>query len=109
MPRGRRANPDKRVSDLIAQLKVALVAREQQRIESQVASRVDALVRGLQGSAGGSRPPAVKTRSTVSAPAAPKRGNRKPRSAASREAQRKRMLAYWAAKRAGKKTAGKKG
>ena len=101
MPRGRRADPDKKIAELIEQLKAALVAREQSRIEAQVASRVDVLVRGIQR-----QPSATSARPAVAsngaAPRAKGKGNRAPRSPAFREAARKRMVAYWKAKKAEK-------
>jgi hypothetical protein len=104
MPAGRPPNLDKRIAHLIAQLKRALAAREQQRIEAQVAGQVDALVRGLQGSGDGApvkRGPGRPRKDAIAvlAPAAAPVRRRKPRSAASRAQQAKKMKAYWAAKR----------
>jgi hypothetical protein len=101
MPRGRRADPDRKIADLIAQLKAALVAREQSRVEAQVASQVDVLVRAIQRqpSTAIARPAMT---SNGAAPRAQGKGNRAPRSAAFREAARKRMVAYWKAKKAEK-------
>src|SRR5262245_4702286 len=100
MPPGRKPNYDRRIASLVAELKAALVAREQSRIESQVARHVEGLVRGLGNVGKGSSVPAVAA--TSSARKGPGRGNRKPRSAAARAAQSRRMKAYWAARRAKK-------
>src|SRR5437016_1334976 len=101
MPPGRKPNLDKRVADLVAQLKGALVAREQARIEAAVGRQVDALAGGLSTSvSGGDGSAAASTAPAKRRGGRPgKRGNRKPRSSASREAARKRMIAYWKAKK----------
>jgi hypothetical protein len=100
MPPGRKPNLDKRVAELISQLKSALVAREQARIEAAVGKQVDALTGGLsRNTATSDGAPAPAAAKTTRASRTAKRGNRKPRSAASREAARKRMIAYWKSRR----------
>jgi hypothetical protein len=104
MPRGRRVDLDKRIADLIGQLKAALVAREQQRLETTVAKHVDALVADLSADGEATERAAPADALRAAGPSSPSRkGNRKPRSAAFREAARKRMVAYWTAKRTGKR------
>jgi len=104
MPRGRKPNLDKKVKDLIGQLKAALVARARQRIEARVNSQVSFLVGGLQRVVDGGSVAPVEVKVAVP-PAATKPAKRKRKSwsPAAREAARKRMKARWAAKRKGKK------
>jgi hypothetical protein len=47
MPRGRPANPDKKIADLVVQLRKALVARERALVEAHVTKHVDSLVAAL--------------------------------------------------------------
>jgi len=105
MPSGRRPNLDKRIADLIGQLRKALVAREQARSESTVAAQMAALVSELQGGHVATAPTPPVTAAPV---AVSKRGNRKPRSAASRAAQGAKMKAYWAKRRAAQTKGGQK-
>ena len=105
---GRRPNPDRRIANLVSELKAALVAREQQRIEATVGAKITALLRGLKGiAAGDSDPSPVAAPRAASGPASASlgRGNRRQRSAASRRAQSLKMKAFWAAKRKGKTSA----
>ena len=103
MAPGRRPNHDRRVADLLDQLRAALVAREQERIERTVAAQMSALVGGLKGLGGPDTAPAAKPGVVRSeAPAATGRGNRTGRSAASRKAQSRKMPAIWAARKKGK-------
>jgi hypothetical protein len=109
MPRGRRRNLDQRIASLIRDLKAALVAREQQRIEGSVAKNVDALVAGLRvGGTAANGTTAARSSASALESAPSSGGNRKARSAAFREAARKRMVAYWAAKKRGKGAKAKK-
>ena len=104
MPRGRKPNLDKRVKDLIGQLKAALVARARQRIEAQVDARVATLVDGLQRVVEGGTVGRADREATVPAVAdKPTMKKRRGWSPAARAAAQKRMTAYWAAKRKGKK------
>ena len=104
MPPGRRPNYDARIQDLLKQLRAALVAREQARLEAAVAAQMAGLLRGFGKGVQVGR--AAAASSGASAPAK-RRGNRTPRSAAFKEAARKRMIAYWAARKG--KGGGKKG
>ena len=102
--RGRKTNWDKKVAELIADLRRALVAREQDRIEATVSAQMSSLVGGLTG--GDSTPAPVAP--TPSAPAAATgRGNRKPRSAASLAKQAAAMRRSWAKRNAAKAAASK--
>jgi hypothetical protein len=99
MASGRKPNLDKKIHELIGQLKAALVARARLRIEAQVDARVATLVEGLQkvvegGRAG--REAKMATRA-VGARLAKKRRGWSP---AARAAAKKRMQAYWKAKKA---------
>jgi hypothetical protein len=104
MPRGRPPNLDKRIADLIAQLKQALVAREQQRVEATVARQVDALVRGLGASGDGvavKRGPGRPRKDAsidvgTSASPKPGRGSRGKWTPARRTKLKKAQAAYWA-------------
>ena len=99
MPRGRKPNLDKRIKDLIAQLKASLVARARQRIEAQVDARVAALVDGLQRVVqGGAAGRVAREAAAVTGQTKKKRRGWSP---AAREAARRRMKAHWA-KRKGK-------
>ena len=100
MPRGRKANPDKRIQDLIAQLKAALVAREQSRIESQVSSQVDALFQGLGRVTASSNGKVARQTSGKLPTAGASKKERRSWNPAAREAARKRMVEYWRKKRA---------
>jgi hypothetical protein len=94
MPRPR--NHDAHIARLVRQLKDAVFARERSRIEDRIDAQVAALMgeaRPVQN-AGTAETPTVARR-----PAAKGRGNRTPRSAASRRKQAEKMKAYWAAKR----------
>ena len=96
MPRGRRPNIDKKIAGLIADLKAALVQREQQDLEVQVSARVDAIVNGLTRVGGGTAKPVA----APSKPAAAPTKKRRSWSPAAKAAAAKRMKAYWAARRA---------
>lgn len=100
MPRGRKPNHDKKVSDLISQLKAALVAREQARIEAQVSAQVGALVRELGTGHNGKAGPVRRAAKSPAGSLAKRRGW----SPAARAAARRRMRAFWASKRKGRKT-----
>jgi hypothetical protein len=93
---GRPPNHDKRIADLLKQLRAALVARESAQIARTVDAQMNGLVAGISKGVGGAAP--TKVVAPKMAPEAG-RGNRKPRSAASRAAQSRKMKAYWAAKR----------
>ncbi len=113
MPRpGRRPDLDRKIAGLLAQLRAALVAREQQRVEERVASQIDALVRGLRGSGEGADASPATAKASPAGPTAmaSTSGNTKRRGVPSpgRARQIAAMKAYWAAKRAGKRTAGAK-
>ena len=100
--RGRKTNWDKKIAELIADLRRALVAREQDRIEATVAAQMSALVGGLQGLDTGieGRNSATAPDAPAAAPSAGGRGNRKPRSAESKAKQAAKMRAYWRARKA---------
>jgi hypothetical protein len=102
MPRGRKPDLNKRIHALILELKAALVARARQRIEAQVDARVATLVDGLQRVVEGNSTPSARGASPGAAKPSARKGGRKPRSAASRAAQAKKMRAYWKKKKAGK-------
>ena len=92
MPRGRPTNHDKKIALLIAQLRRALVSREQARVEGQVALHVDALVQGLRDGHAAAAATGAAPAKPAAAPAARSgKGNRRPRSAASRKAQSLKM------------------
>jgi hypothetical protein len=95
MPRGRRPNLDKKISGLIADLKAALVQREQQSLEAQVSARVDAIVSGLTKVGGGASKTVAASAKAASAPVKRRRGW----SPAAKAAARARMKAFWAAKK----------
>lgn len=99
----RPTNHDKRIDDLLAQLRRALVAKEQARIEATVEAQMAGLVGGL-GKSGA----AVVAAPAAAAPAAsaPAPRKRKGWSAAAKAKAKARMKAYWAAKngKAGKTT-----
>jgi hypothetical protein len=104
MPRGRKPNLDRKIHELIGQLKAALVARARLRIEAQVDARVATLVEGLQKvvEGGGDRrvAAAAATPGVRGKPAKRRLGW----SPAARAAAKRRMQAYWAARKArGKK------
>ena len=104
--RGRKTNWDRKVAELIADLRKALVAREQDRIEATVAAQMSALVGGLAG--GDSTPAPVAQASSAPAASTAGRGNRKPRSAASLAKQAAAMRRSWARRRAAKSKAAPK-
>ncbi len=101
MPRGRRPNIERRISDLIAQLQAALVAREQRRIEQKVAEQVAHLVKGLCAPAATVAPAAgaakIKTAKKVPGWISP-----------GRRRQIAAMKVYWAAKKLKARWAAKK-
>jgi|GEM_PF-6664486 len=101
MPSGRRPNLDKRIADLIGQLRKALVAREQARIEATVAAQMAALVAGVQGGH-------VEAAPTPPVTAAPALKKRRGWNAAARAAAKKRMTAYWAKRQAAQAKGGKR-
>ena len=80
MPPGRRPNLDRKIEKLIVQLKQALVAREQQRIEAQVSKGVDdlaiALAKGFDVGGSVAAPPLAGTAAVAGTPR-----KRRPRSA----------------------------
>jgi hypothetical protein len=82
MPRGRKNDYDRRIRDLVGQLKVALIAREQQRIEQQVEAQVAGIVRGLNGSYSVSAYARLARASGAAKPAAKGGTARAPRKAA---------------------------
>ena len=91
MPTGRPANLDKRISDLVLQLRKALLAKEVARAEASVGAQMQALMAGLEkGGCGAAAAPQV----VAAAPAAAKK--RRGWSPAARAAAKKRMVAYWA-------------
>lgn len=86
----RPTNHDKRINDLLGQLRRALVAKEPARIEASVAQQMAGLVAGLG-----------KGAAVVAAPVAPAAApRRKGWSAAAKAKARERMQKFWAAKRA---------
>lgn len=90
----RPTNHDKRINDLLGQLRRALVAKEQARIEASVEAQMAGLVAGLGNGA-------AVVASPTAAPAAPAAASRrKGWSAAAKQKARLRMQKYWAAKRA---------
>lgn len=99
-PRMPRTNWDARVKTLVAQLREALIAREQERLER----RVDAMVSGIlkEETPAAVRRPKPPAR-TAAAPVASKPGKRGAykRTAAQREAAAERMRLRWEAKRKG--------
>ncbi len=102
MPAGRPTNHDAKIARLINELRKALVAREMAKIDVAVGVHVDALVRGLAKSEGGSD-------ATMDPLPVAKKSGRKGRSAASRALQARKMKAYWAKKKEAKAgTDGKK-
>jgi hypothetical protein len=94
MPRGRKANPETKIAQLLSQLREALLARESARIEATVAAQMDRLAasisKGGVDSAGArpSKPSPALTR------------KRRSWTPAARAAARQRMKKYWAARRA---------
>ena len=95
MPPGRPANLDKRISDLVLQLRKALLAREAARAEASVGAQMQSLMLGLgKGVGGAAAAPQVVA---AAPPAAPKK--RRGWNPAARAAAKKRMVAYWAKRR----------
>lgn len=92
----RPVNHDRKINDLLGQLRRALVAKEQARIEETVALQMAGLVAGLGKGAAVVAAPAAPAR-TAAAPVAKKR---KGWSAEAKAKARARMVAYWKARRA---------
>lgn len=90
----RPVNHDRKINDLLGQLRRALVAKEQSRIEATVAQQMAGLVAGLGKGAAVGAAPAI----AAQAPVATKK--RRGWSAAAKAKAKARMKAYWAAKRA---------
>lgn len=97
----RPVNHDKRINDLLGQLRKALFTREQARIAATVDAQMAGLVAGL-GKAGA----AVAAAPAAAAASAATR-KRKGWSAAAKAKARARMKAYWAAKKGGAAKRGK--
>jgi hypothetical protein len=101
MPRGRKKNHDKHIQNLVAELRAALVAKEQARIQAAVEARVASLVRAL----GGPDTKTARARKPGAPRAAAKRGRPKKRAgrpSAGRLRQIAAMKAYWKKRRAAK-------
>ena len=93
MPRP--TNHDKKIADLISQLRRALVARESAKIEETVDAQMDGLVAGLTGArivGNGAVAPVTPT-------AAPTTKKRRSWTPAAKKAAKARMKAWWAARR----------
>src|SRR5205085_660240 len=87
----------RRIRDLLAQLRAALVAREHERIERRVAEQMGSLARGLSDAAPAGNGAA---RSAKPAPETSKlKRSRRAWSPAARKAAAARMKKYWAARR----------
>ena len=108
MPRGRQPNYDKRIGDLLDQLRDAIIAREKAAMDARVSEQVRALVSTLDSGNGEFTyrrlERAAKEQGVAKAPA--KRRKRKPMSPAARKAVGERMKRYWAERRKQKATKG---
>lgn len=103
MPRGRQPNYDKRIGDLLDQLRDAIVAREKAAMDARVSEQFSALVSSLDARRGEMTYRRLQRASMAERAKAPaKRRKRKPMSAAQKKAVGERMKKYWAERRKAK-------
>ena len=103
MPPGRPANLDKRISDLVGQLRKALLAKEAAKAEATVGAQMQSLLTGLSRGGGSGSVAPIVVEAAAPAAAAPKTSKkRRGWSPAARAAAKARMKAYWAKRKGGR-------